>query len=712
MSVPDSLISPLAQRLRDLITGSANDPSYWPDASQLSVGLVGLGGGPIRVGDGSPLSAQYAIDEQARRRLVAPARELVGFLLRGERLYESFSVLLVAAGLAGMDTEVRARLAEQYGPIAVAEMDVLLGWDVELRALFAEAVRHRPDYVAPLPSGVPEWLNGLPGYLDFARAALETAEARVAAIHAGEIPYKAEKAFEAGEKATLGRAVRLALLRDEPWLPELLDSLVRGIAVAPTQAKTLPSQALLFEIARAAEEYPTPEVISALRAARRAVRHAAVPKQLDRMFKRIEPALADRLEVAFRLPDGRVRQAVGEHTAVISTDGGVELSWWHGDRKLKGVPAAVRREHPEEVKRLRELAKQAQQRQTTLSRALEAGYTSETAPPYRQLEGHPVTDRLIWEFEVSPGVWRAELGLTLPDVPVRLWHPARASVEEVRAWREVVQDKELRQPFKQAFREVYLLTPAEEETGDHSNRFVDHVVDYRRLRALFKDRGWQSNFMGPWDGGYDNGDARRVLAGGQWRATLDHHLYDYEDGYAETGQVHFDRLTEGSWHRATLTEVPALVFSEAMRDIDLFVAVSSITADPRWADQGPDRLRDYWQTGSFAALPPSAEVRRDALSRLIGRTAIADRCTITDRFLVVRGDIRTYKIHLGSANILMEPNDAYLCIVSARDPHAGLFLPFEEDGRLALILSKAFLLANDTAITDPSITRQLQPDVG
>jgi hypothetical protein len=119
-------------------------------------------------------------------------------------------------------------------------------------------------------------------------------------------------------------------------------------------------------------------------------------------------------------------------------------------------------------------------------------------------------------------------------------------------------------------------------------------------------------------------------------------------------------------------------------------------------------MRDYWRAGSFAALPPSAEVRRDALSRLIGRTAIADRCTMTDRFLVVRGDLRTYKIHLGSANILMEPNDAYLCVVSGRDPHAGLFLPFEEDGRLALILSKAFLLANDTAITDPSITRQLR----
>jgi hypothetical protein len=216
--------------------------------------------------------------------------------------------VLVAAGLAGMDADVRAALAEGCGPIAVSEMDVLLSWDVELRALFHEAER----FPEPVPS-LPEWLGGLPGYPDFARTALEAARARVAAIHAGEIPYKAEKAFDDGEKRALGRAVRLALHRDEPWLPELLDELVRGIAVAPTQAKTLPSQALLFEIARAAEECPTPEAISALRTARRITRHGGVPMQLDRKFKRMEPALAERLEVAFRIPDGRVRQAIGEH---------------------------------------------------------------------------------------------------------------------------------------------------------------------------------------------------------------------------------------------------------------------------------------------------------------------------------------------------------------------------------------------------------------
>jgi len=99
------------------------------------------------------------------------------------------------------------------------------------------------------------------------------------------------------------------------------------------------------------------------------------------------------------------------------------------------------------------------------------------------------------------------------------------------------------------------------------------------------------------------------------------------------------------------------------------------------------------------------------LSRLIPRLAIADRCTMEGRFLVVRGDLRTYHIHLGSGNILMEPNSQYLCIVPKAGSTASttdkLFLPFEGDAVLSIILSKAFLLAEDTKITDPSITHQI-----
>ena len=97
------------------------------------------------------------------------------------------------------------------------------------------------------------------------------------------------------------------------------------------------------------------------------------------------------------------------------------------------------------------------------------------------------------------------------------------------------------------------------------------------------------------------------------------------------------------------------------------------------------------------------------LERLLPKLKIADRARLTDKFLVIKGEIRTYKIHLGSGNILMAPNDQYLCIVAARTQSPPkLFLPFEGDSTVSVILSKAFLLADDRKIKDPTIKRQIK----
>jgi hypothetical protein len=296
---------------------------------------------------------------------------------------------------------------------------------------------------------------------------------------------------------------------------------------------------------------------------------------------------------------------------------------------------------------------------------------------------------------------------------VRIWHPATAPAEEVRAWRSALLDAGERQPFKQAFREVYLLTPAEVATGDHSNRFAAHVLRAPQAQALMRVRGWTGSALGYWDGGYDGHVTREF---GDWRAEFFFDLVENEaDGYvspslASSDQVRFARRDGGGWASRPLAEVPPLVFTEAMRDVDLFIGVTSIAADPTWVTRGAREHDTYWHRVGFGELGESAQIRRQALERLVPRLAIADRCTLTDRYLVVRGNLRTYKVHLGSANILMEPNDEYLCIVPGREDRGPkVFLPFEEDGGvLSVVLSKAFLLAADDRITDTSITRQIR----
>jgi hypothetical protein len=180
--------------------------------------------------------------------------------------------------------------------------------------------------------------------------------------------------------------------------------------------------------------------------------------------------------------------------------------------------------------------------------------------------------------------------------------------------------------------------------------------------------------------------------------------------YICTDQACF--IATGAMRPMRLADVPPLAFSEVMRDIDLFVGVASAGNDPNWVAAG-EPVGDYWQQYSFGALSTSADIRRQILEQLIPKLKIADRCEMKGRYLVVRGSLRTYKIHVGSTNILMEPNDQYLCIVPGNhsaDPIArkDLFLPFEGDQMLSIILSKAFLLADDAKMTDPTITRQIR----
>ena len=205
--------------------------------------------------------------------------------------------------------------------------------------------------------------------------------------------------------------------------------------------------------------------------------------------------------------------------------------------------------------------------------------------------------------------------------------------------------------------------------------------------------------------------------------------------YVVTDQVRFHRVTDphnsahaggggygqrfgGQLEPVPLEQIPPVVLSETLRDVDLFVGVASVGNDPNWNDGAhTDAQRRYWQNYSFGDLSATAQTRKAVLERLIPRLKIASRCTFAEKFLVVRGELRTYKIHLGSGNILMEPNDQYLCIVPGRgESGAGekggagndVFLPFEGDRTLSIILSKAFLLAEDKKIKDPTITRQLQ----
>ncbi len=512
------------------------------------------------------------------------------------------------------------------------------------------------------------------------------------------------------------------------------------------------------------------EALAALAVLKVRVKFGTAQKGIEKALNLVaERTGIDRAELeelgvpAFGLDEvGLARESIGDFVAELRVvdRGKTQLSWIKPDGKVqKSVPKAVKDNDKDELKALKQAAKNIErmligQRERLDGLFLQQKQWTFTTFDQRYLS-HPlvgtIARRLIWNI-AEPGspaiaaMWAdgalrtrdTEVLTPTSEAVVTPWHPIDTSIDEVLAWRERLDSCQVAQPFKQAHREVYLLTDAERMTRTYSNRFAAHALKQHQFNALCSARGWKNTLRLMVDDEYAPPTKHLPDWGLRAEFWVEGLGDDYEADVNEAGtylylgtdQVRFYRtdaatnvahaggggyVSEGTDraenHPVPLEDVPPLVLSEVLRDVDLFVGVASVGNDPNWFDGGPDgRFRDYWHSYGFGELSGSAQTRKEALERLIPRLKIRDVCSFQDRFLVVRGKLRTYKIHLGSSNILMEPNDQYLCIVPAqsRTKKDDVFLPFEGDQRLSVVLSKAMLLAADDKIKDPTILSQLR----
>jgi Domain of unknown function (DUF4132) len=517
----------------------------------------------------------------------------------------------------------------------------------------------------------------------------------------------------------------------------------------------------------ALSEMVGPEAMGQLAMLKVRVRFGTAQKEVEKAFDTAARELQlPREEIEeLSVPDcgltsvGVREDAFGDYRVRVEVKGSdVEVSWFDGKGKsLKSIPVAVKKEHAEDWKDLQGDIKDLQALISAQKDRIDGLFLEQKTWPAgvwrERYIDHPVVGtigrRLIWcvdgvavtMIQGQAEDLEAQTIAIGDDSTVTLWHPAGRNVEEVVAWRRRIESLGIVQPFKQAHREVYLVTDAERRTERYSNRFAAHILRQHQFNALCGARGWKNKLRLMVDDEYP--PASRELAA--WGIRAEFWIEGVGDAYGQdtneagtylrlaSDQVRFYRTgaapntahAGGGGYRTRafgpgaevvnepvrMDEVPTLVFSEIMRDVDLFVGVASIGNDPTWQDGGREtRYGEYWRNYSFGELSATAISRRETLERLIPRLKIADKCVLSDRFLLVQGTRRRYKIHLGSGNILMEPNDQYLCIVPDARARAGapqVYLPFEGDATLSIILSKAFLLAEDRAIKDPVILRQL-----
>lgn len=458
---------------------------------------------------------------------------------------------------------------------------------------------------------------------------------------------------------------------------------------------------------------------------------------------------------------GRRQEEFGAYTGeIVISNSDVSVHWKNSEGKeVKSYPASLKAEFTDELKDFKLAVSDIERMIPAQAARIEQTYLQQkdwAFPTWTErYHEHPlvgaIARRLIWRFDngkqQTSGIFHSNkfvdgqnntIEWLSDSTRVTLWHPLHESQDSILNWRHWLMENQVQQPFKQAHREIYILTDAERATNLYSNRFAAHILKQHQFNALCAARGWKNKLRLMVDDccppPFIDLPSYQLRAE-FWTESLgtEYGIDTNESGsylYLSTDQVRFYPITAaansahvggGSYessgadrvenHPIPLEQIAPIVFSEILRDVDLFVGVTSIGNDPNWTDGGAQgRYNDYWRGYSFGELGTSAQLRKAVLANIIPKLKISDRCSFSDRFLVVRGDIRTYKIHLGSGNILMEPTDQYLCIVSKQSPTDSskkVFLPFEGDHMLSIILSKAFLLADDSKIKDPSIISQI-----
>lgn len=388
------------------------------------------------------------------------------------------------------------------------------------------------------------------------------------------------------------------------------------------------------------------------------------------------------------LADGPVTIGKGDVTLTLSVDpeGTPGLAVARAGRALKSVPAALRKDPDVTGMQARKtaLVKQASRVRASLEGAMMA-QDAFTAADLAELRRHPVVAPMLAQL-----VWVTEDGKTGRlddghlDGPLRIAHPVDFIADgSWVSWQERLFAAGRRQPFKQAFRELYVLTEEEGKAGPFSQRYDGHQLQPRQALALLRARGWVTS--------HETGEAARVFHRHNLVARV-----GFANGFLTPADADLPMIDgicftrRGESPAQPLESVPPVVFSEAMRDLDLVVSVAHAGGvDPE-------------------ATASTTEMRA-ALIRETARLMRLGNIEVSGRHALIAGRLGEYSLHLGSGTVHRRPGGA-LCIIPVGSQHRGrLFLPFaDDDPKTAEIVSKALLLARDDQIRDPTILEQLR----
>ena len=367
---------------------------------------------------------------------------------------------------------------------------------------------------------------------------------------------------------------------------------------------------------------------------------------------------------------------------VVDEEGKADIIVTKGDKTLKSIPDKYKKN--KEVEALKDnktyLTKQYSRTRLSLEQAM-LSQTLFTAAELAKILEHPVVKAMLSKLVLfnpetqASGFWQDSKLLSAEGIltPLKaadkllIAHPSHLFYAvQWDLYQKYLFDKELKQPFKQVFRELYVPTKDELETSNRSERCQGHQVQPQKTVALLRSRGWTVN--------YEEG-LQRVYHKEGFRATI----YAAADWYTPSDveaptleYVVFYNLKDGK--EVPMKEINPVIFSEVMRDVDLVVSVAHV------GGVDPEASHSTMQM-------------RAALARESARLFKLDNVEVKERYILVKTEHGDYSLHLGSG--MISKSGLQINVVAVQSQHRGrVFLPFvDDDPKTAEIISKMKLLA-------------------
>ena len=367
---------------------------------------------------------------------------------------------------------------------------------------------------------------------------------------------------------------------------------------------------------------------------------------------------------------------------VIDEQGKAELEVTKGDKTLKSIPDKYKKDKQVEVLKDNKsyLTKQYSRTRLSLEQAM-LSQTLFTAAELSKILEHPVVKAMLSKLVLfnpetqASGFWQdgyllnaeGEKVALKADDKLLIAHPSHLFYAvQWDLYQKYLFDKELKQPFKQVFRELYIPTKDELETSNRSERYQGHQVQPQKTVALLRGRGWTVNYEEGLQKVYHKeGFRATIYAAADW--------YTPSDVEAPTLEyVVFYNLKDGK--EVPMKEINPVIFSEVMRDVDLVVSVAHV------GGVDPEASHSTMQM-------------RGALARESARLFKLTNVEVKERYILIKNEHGDYSLHLGSG--MISRGGLQINVVAVQSQHRGrIFLPFvDDDPKTAEIISKMKLLS-------------------